>query len=621
MSQQIIQNLQERINSANHEERQRLLVELGGLFNRLNVENRNANNVVELCDNMFNREHNLQEELVSFLSNESVHGLITAPTQVGKTEATRVLIEQCLKYKMPVILTADNSLSQLKQLYNRIRGRRPEDDCDLLISSDRKFLKNLEKSISEDKLFVIFCNNNAVQIKKIREKIMALTVDKGIDYNKLCLIHDEGDVITKHQNVEHIEDDAPESHKEWIKFTSFINNIARHNRQRTVDMKRVFVTATPENCLIKYGVESCYVVQLEVPSNYIGWEKIQYKSLEDWSSESMKKIIENEVIRRYETEEKSAILYNCDRKVINQLEILKGFQFIYHMCLVHTYNGSGVMCNNPDITIEGSKFESKLKEKNIKYELTDDNEYITIKDIEIKDFYQICYESTDGIVLTIGMDLMTRGISFVSSEHNKLAATTMVYKPGKGLACTAITQTIGRITGTACPDLERTLYASNEVITNYKNYNKNQREYMDEIKKSNNTITSDIIKSMSFNNKITRGLDRPKVGINKVMKFVEPPAYTSENDNIIDGVNLKNLRKWCVEGNETLVARMIRYLYNQKTEITVEEFKNGLNYEGSDFQSNIDNGRAEGAKYGKLWCATLNKIKLSKNIRKYIQTL
>jgi hypothetical protein len=42
-------------------------------------------------------------------------------------------------------------------------------------------------------------------------------------------------------------------------------------------------------------------------------------------------------------------------------------------------------------------------------------------------------------------------------------------------------QTIGRITGTARPDLQRRLYASKSVIENFINYNENQKQYLKEI--------------------------------------------------------------------------------------------------------------------------------------------
>ena len=55
-----------------------------------------------------------------------------------------------------------------------------------------------------------------------------------------------------------------------------------------------------------------------------------------------------------------------------------------------------------------------------------------------------------------------------------------------------IEQTIGRITGTARPDLQRRLYASKSVIENYINYNENQKQYLKEIVKNDN-IAWDVI--------------------------------------------------------------------------------------------------------------------------------
>ena len=242
------------------------------------------------------------------------------------------------------------------------------------------------------------------------------------------------------------------------------------------------------------------------------------------------------------------------------------------------------------------------------------------------------------------MDLMSRGISFVSSEKvpDALAATTLIYKPGVTMHAVGMDQTIGRITGTARPDLQRRLYASKNVITNYKNYNKNQKQYMEVIKLNIGKATTDIImEGIELNYKLTRALDRPKLKLKPKYKknYVEELEVSNEltnestnesiniisNESIntkIDGVKISNLHKWFSDDENTIHGKMIRYLYNINTKVSFEKFKNDINYTGTDdgFNSAIKHGRGIKCTYGKLWFVR-NKnteIYINENIKKYI---
>ena len=181
-------------------------------------------------------------------------------------------------------------------------------------------------------------------------------------------------------------------------------------------------------------------------------------------------------------------------------------------------------------------------------------------------------------------------------------------------------QTIGRITGTARPDLQRRLYASKSVIENYVKYNENQKQYLKEIVKNNNVVSNEIMKTIELNKKLTRPMDRKKLGLMPIYKSEESEE---ETENQIDGVDLKKLNKW-LNGN-LLVGKMVKYLYDQETSISLEEFKNGIEYKKSDeeFIHNIDTGRGASCVRGKLWNASNNNttIKLNEKIRNYIKTL
>jgi hypothetical protein len=75
--------------------------------------------------------------------------------------------------------------------------------------------------------------------------------------------------------------------------------------------------------------------------------------------------------------------------------------------------------------------------------------------------------------------------------------------------------------------------------------------------------------------------------------------------------------------DNSLVGRMIRYLYDQSEEISTEQFKNGIEYNGTDddFKNNIFNGCSVKSQYGKLWIKKNNMVKLNDKIRNHLNTL
>jgi Ni2+-binding GTPase involved in maturation of urease and hydrogenase len=82
----------------------------------------------------------------NYIDAENANGLIYAPTQVGKTEAIISFIEACFHRDTPVIVSSDNKLDQLDQLYRRVQRRLAGIEAHMMCVSDRKFettLKNI----------------------------------------------------------------------------------------------------------------------------------------------------------------------------------------------------------------------------------------------------------------------------------------------------------------------------------------------------------------------------------------------------------------------------------------------------------------------------------------------
>lgn len=538
----------------------------------------------------------IMEQYTEFLENNYKTGLFYAPTQVGKTLHVKDFINICTSKNLPIIISCDNKTDQIDQFYQRISDE--TEDIVLLKILDRKFSKKLRECFANKKQFIIFCLDNAAQVQKVKEQIALIIALDRISVNKIVVIHDEGDIITKDTNIGDIEETQAQSHQEWLRLFNFL-------QERYIFTKRVFVTATPENIVYKYDVQK--VIQLPVPSNYVGYEKIKYKPLD--SEHHVKKIL----IRQEKNLQSGIILYNTDRKIEKGQDV--AFKMIcgYLGCVVNTYNGEGITARIPKM----KEFEQHLPPKTRYIKQSED--VISLRDIPIADFYEICRLIGHTVIVTIGMDLLSRGISFVSRQKtpDAIAAVTMIYKPGLQMHAVGLCQAIGRITGTARPDLPRTLYAPQDVIDVYKNFNENQKQYLSIMTNATMDVTTKhMMKDVELVKMISRPLDRPKLKLKPVYK-------KSSDDKVnlkIDGVQTKNIKRWI--NNNSVVGRILRYLVDKEDCVSIEELKEGIGYEETikKLTSNIDGGRSVEAKNGKLWTSTHNntKIKLNPNISKLI---
>ena len=552
--------------------------------------------------------------------------LTYAPPQVGKTNAMIEIIKDCVLKNISVVISSDNKKDQMSQLFNRliksvkIHYEEIFKNC-FITTVDSSNFKNIVSKMKENKCFIIFCLDNKTQIQKVFGKIQ--TIHKNSPLADLCLIHDEADVITKDKNIKEILSTQPESHKKWIEFTSTMYSTG-------IDLKRVFVTATPEN--VVYFYKPGFVWELSVPDNYVSSNDIDPNFIDTFDARIITRILTTEVKRR--KDEGGIILYCVERnkEEVNEkndrsnqsqvfLNILDNIKKT-GLDVVSIYNSNGFKLAFR-LKKHSILFENELNSNSIRYTIKDNVIDIKKNELSISEFYGYLQSCGCKMVLTIGKDLISRGISFVSNHtENPLTATTMIYRPGTQLSQVALTQAIGRLNGTAQPKLKRRLYTTEDVYSNYTTFMNNQKEIMNSISLNKKKVDDELIDEIVLR-KDTRLVDRKALKLEHNMVFWED-ANDEEfiNDtNQIDGVKLRNLNKWI--NSETLVGRMINYLFTCEEHISVEEFKDEIEYTGSleEFLSNLRGGISIKSQYGKLWNQKNNTIILNKNIRKYINTL
>lgn len=591
-------------------------------------------------------EANIDFEQNNYLKSNNMYGIITAPTQNGKTEYVIKLINDCMKQNIPVIVSSDDRKDQQNQLYSRIKNSLVGTDgmdIELLKVESTNFSKKIEECIENKKYFIIFVLGNAIQIKKLKKEIKNCNADDDNNVcknfkkiKKIAMIHDEGDVVQKDSDVENVNSEQAKSHQEWIKLEKYIKNHCN------LLLKRVFVTATPEPCMALHKIDRAQIYKIPTKYTYTGHDKIiktNYKRdfyICDILVQNANRIRNNAAVNP----QGEAILYcierNTEKGDRSHIQVVNSLSQIPSLanCVIHTYNGQGyvVYTQNQElkrllgsITVETVTKSGKTYYKEYNPIPGKYHNYITLdKNIPISRFYSLCKQAGELVVITIGKDLITRGISFVSEcRENQLCATTMILKTGPHMHAVGANQIIGRITGNVRPDLERRLYASKKIISMYDNFNESQKDFLKFLEETDSIETTNILwKNFEFKRYIER-VARPKLGL--VMKCVQPPTEYQVIDGEIDRVNLEKLRKWLNDNENSIIARMVRFLYNTNVDITAEEFKNGIEYNGTydQFINNIDHGRSIGSQDGFLWNSLLNNSKISLNpkIREYIDAL
>jgi len=168
------------------------------------------------------------------------------------------------------------------------------------------------------------------------------------------------------------------------------------------------------------------------------------------------------------------------------------------------------------------------------------------------------------------MDLMNRGISFVSERQDypvsdTLSASSMIFTPGKQQHIVALIQIIGRLNGTVRPDVERRLYTTSNVMSNYINGIKNQEQYISEIELANGETTPEVIKRIKFNNTITRRIDRKKV----------TPTFTFNSDSVtVNESRMKHFVNLWIHA-DTIIGKIFRFVLESqvgRSEMELKEF-------------------------------------------------
>ncbi|ARR74944.1 hypothetical protein SAGO17_0024 [Mimivirus AB-566-O17] len=121
-----------------------------------------------------------------------------------------------------------------------------------------------------------------------------------------------------------------------------------------------------------------------------------------------------------------------------------------------------------------------------------------------------------------------------------------------------ITQSIGRITGCARPDLKRRVYAPKDVIETYKRTNENQEKYISKLSNNNQSV-KELIDSMEFK-KLKRNIDKPKLKAKVSMNWTieeQDDFYEDDKERIRELVK----RWWKAK---TIIGKILMYVFEHE---------------------------------------------------------
>ena len=336
--------------------------------------------IQEFATKVITNEHEHRRQYRSFLTSTGKNFLIYGPTQLGKTDATLTFVKTSLDHDTITIVTNDNKTDQQEQMYNRFKIALSTSNCEALLKvSDKKFSSKFSEVIKDSTKIVIFCLDNTSQIKKLTQVLHNNLENLS---TKIAILHDEGDALTKHSDVNNIQQDQCDSHKKWIEMSKFCT-------RQNIDLKRVFVTATPENIVTKYPIER--IIELEETQNYIGYKNIHYCKIDN-SEESVNNALNLEISRRLARLENGIILV-CTEKKIGAGQDPSFYRYCdnHPAAVINTYNGTGITVR----PVYYDKFSNLFNKFVRRYNNDKNNKKITFENDNniyiIKHFFYIIY--------------------------------------------------------------------------------------------------------------------------------------------------------------------------------------------------------------------------------------
>jgi hypothetical protein len=303
----------------------------------------------------------------------------------------------------------------------------------LLKVSDNSFAMDFGNALKNKKRCIIFVLDNASQINKLIDP-MTRHARRADHIKNIVLISDEGDTIAKDIHLTDEYRTTAVSQKLWIELQYIITN-----SYRGASFKRLFVTVTIANICRFYGIKKMDIIQLLPPPSYSGHHDIEYNEIED--TLDIPRVLLTEAIRIYESDVPEAIIVSSERMITSQENLVASIAEYCRCTTIHTYNGSNMVVYTTSrgliekltslktTTVKTNRRGvTTIKTTDVSYRIDGNTLIIKNCKMAVGDFTVFVKKHGERVVITIGKDLVTRAVSFVSCcEDNQLCATTSNY--------------------------------------------------------------------------------------------------------------------------------------------------------------------------------------------------
>ena len=380
----------------------------------------------------------------------------------------------------------------------------------------------------------------------------------------------------------------------------------------------------------RFELHTSQIYNLRAPKDYKGINDIRFHFINS-SKENLLNDADLDLFLRsnrthepFSSEHPMIALIKTERLISNQDTLLRSIANRYPEYCIITYNGTccrlyaSKLRSSPCIRI--AKKRSKL-----------DNDIHSFRGVSIAHVLQ--YLKSNGgsaqfpRIIIISFKLIGRGINIVSADFG-WHLTHMFYRPSRTSDATTMIQSM-RLCGVYRDEIPLRCYMTRKDYDNiYKGYML-QEDIFSRLKDQDEAFSAWFGKKKFYKDKI------PSIPVFKNKKFCGMIAKKESEDDgmsmaefkidigpdhpdVIDGVDLHRLKKWMT--GTSLVGRMIRFLMKQDSPISLDEFKDGVGYDGSDkmFKSNVDNGCGVRTRFGRLWRCKNNKIIMNDQIVQHL---
>ena len=420
------------------------------------------------------------------------YSLSFADCQCKKTTHMLKRISEIIS-QVNIIIFVDNKNDQQQQMYLRLEkyisdGKLPNDTKVILDTIPHKKVLEEFKEIFRNnrKHQILIFKFNHAQLAKLMDGIV-LGKDENVRSTVgFQIFVDEGDIVTKHQNTKTVQDGQPRSHHAFIK-------IRDKYREKNIKCYVEFISATPQNILGNYPIEKIFTYPQ--PEDYVGFKDIDFVHFPKPKAISeVTQLIQSIRYDIISSGEKGNILVCTDHLKNEHGNMMSALKQLDILTII--YNGDGSTIYIPTALMESFQYHVKMyygKEIG-NYSLeTDPQTFQFKKEIFIGDVYQILNNMGVQTAVTIGKDLMGRGISFCSISREDsipFATTRMILNVANTTNCVYLLQMIGRLLGTVCPYYQRKLYCDRDV---YKHYMDTNRDLLENIENRKSLLNNRVI--------------------------------------------------------------------------------------------------------------------------------